>query len=29
MESTKDIRAKCVNFRVDASNVIDLNGSRD
>ena len=29
MESTKDIRAKCVNFRVDASNVIDLNGGAE
>jgi|TARA_R110000822_G_scaffold63911_15_gene157193 hypothetical protein len=29
MESTKDIRAKCVNFVVDASNVIDLNGGSE
>lgn len=28
MESTKDIRAKCVNFRVDASDTIDLNGGK-
>ena len=29
MESTKDIRAKCVNFVVDASSVIDLNGGSE
>ena len=29
MESSNDIRAKCVNFRVDASNVIDLNGGAE
>jgi len=28
IESTKDVRVKCVNFRVDASSVIDLNGGK-
>lgn len=28
IESTKDVRVKCVNFRVDASDTIDLNGGK-
>ena len=28
IQSTKDVRVKCVNFRVDASDTIDLNGGK-